>query len=101
MPVHQFECFDCNHKWEQFVPEVKEFYTCPACNGKARITFDWGRVGGVGINTFKPYLDTCGFPQDVYIESRSQLKDLCHKHGVISHQLSDGYKDYGKPVRWV
>lgn len=91
MPIHIVECYDCGYRQEKYAQPDNPLLECEKCKGKARIVYDWGKMG---IDIFQPFIDTNMTDKPIRIESKQQWARECKKHGVVSHALNSGYRTY-------
>ena len=86
MPLYDYECPSCKHKFED-IAKIKDRnnITCPICCTPAKLLMsawkdDW----------FKPFTseDFNGTP--ILVKSKQHYKDLCKQHGVYSRALGYG-----------
>ena len=90
MPVYNYKCKTCDHRFEAFASvEERNNTLCQKCSSPTEIAFWESR--GVDYHSFPEGFFEHISDTPIYVSDKRQLKEECKKHGCFSPYYMDGY----------
>lgn len=85
MPLYDFECLDCGHKFEAICKyEERESMLCRSCGASTKPLISTGRFIPFHAGWYEHFTK-----EPIYIGNKQELKDACEKYGKGSVYLDD------------
>jgi len=85
MPLYDFECLDCGHKFEAIIKyEDADSQTCRSCDGETKRLVSAGRPIFFREGYYEHFTN-----KPIYIKNKQELKQACEKYNKGSVYLDD------------
>lgn len=97
MPIYSFECQNCKHQYDAYVPRIGATSPCSQCQSET-VEKIWTTTVHSSVASAFPYITTNITGSPIEIKSAKHLEQVCREHGVTHRPdnafLSKEYKGY-------